>query len=89
MNKHYCSVFVVAALSLLFIPPAFCAPKGELIEEKIDGVTVLVYVPGNYDPAKKKYPLIVGCHGADNRERRYTSPGAGEPNISTTTSATS
>jgi len=63
MNKYCCFVPIIATMLLSLIPAAFCAPEGKLIEEKIDGITVLVYVPGDYDPAKKKYPLIVGCHG--------------------------
>ncbi|MFA5094424.1 MAG: dienelactone hydrolase family protein [Candidatus Omnitrophota bacterium] len=59
-------IFIISAIVVLLSlsqPQLPAASRGRLIERKIDNVTVLVYVPGDYT-VERKYPLIVGCHGA-------------------------
>jgi len=64
MNLRLFFACVAIIIAAAFISPfSSAADEGKFLENKIDDVTVLVYVPGNYDPAIKKYPLIVGCHG--------------------------
>ncbi|MDD5009679.1 MAG: dienelactone hydrolase family protein [Syntrophorhabdaceae bacterium] len=65
------SLFASIAIIILAISIpsfSFAADEGKLLEGKIDGVTVLVYIPKGW-VIEKKYPLIIGCHGGGQTGR--------------------